>query len=74
MSEELTEPFNLLVAASLGEHAADVDSRIGRAGDWYTYSGARNWRYDRSDLSSRWMRVRNDIGAITDYFGRNGRF
>jgi len=58
--------------SEIREHAADVDARMPRAADWYSYNNDnRGWRYDRSELSQRWARVRSDIGAITGFqFGR----
>lgn len=54
-------------------HSNDVDRRMGRVGDWYSFGGSggpRSWRYDRSDLSRRWSRLRDDIRDMSNYFGR----
>jgi hypothetical protein len=61
------------------EHSNDVEQRISRVTDWYDYtgrdwrSGNGNWRYDRSDLSSRWRDLRGDINDLQRSFGGRGR-
>lgn len=50
------------------DHMSDVDARVPRTSDWYSYGNDRNWRYDRSDLSSRWREVKADINELNRAF------
>jgi hypothetical protein len=52
------------------DHAADVDARMPRVAEWYSFGGDRRWRWDSSELSQRWSRLRGDIAGITGYWGR----
>lgn len=55
------------------EHMRDVDQRIGRIRDSYDYNNDRSWRYDRSDLSSRWRELRGDINDLARSFNYRAR-
>jgi Ni/Co efflux regulator RcnB len=55
------------------DHMSDVDARIGRTGDWYSYNNDRSWRYDRSDLFNRWRDTRSDINEVNRAFNGRGR-
>jgi hypothetical protein len=59
--------------AEIIEHSGDVDARIGRVSSWYNFTRDRNWRYDRSDLSSRWRDLRDDIRELNRIFNSRGR-
>ncbi|HWA82909.1 MAG TPA: hypothetical protein VG820_05730 [Fimbriimonadaceae bacterium] len=56
------------------DHSGDVDSRIGRVRDWYDYNRDRNWRYERSDLASRWRDLRSDINNLARNFNARTRW
>lgn len=56
------------------EHSGDVDQRMGHVRDWYDNTRDRNWRYDRSDLSSRWRDLRSDINSLARNFGVRTRW
>jgi len=55
------------------DHMSDVDVRVSRVSDWYSYNNDRNWRYERSDLSSRWRELRADLNELNRNVNGRGR-
>lgn len=52
------------------EHSRDVDVRIARTAEAYSFRNERDWRYDRSELFSRWNDLRRDTLELDRRFGR----
>lgn len=59
--------------SEINEHSGDVDARLGRLTDWYSFKNDRNWRYDRSDLATRWRELRRDIADLSRSINGRGR-
>jgi hypothetical protein len=53
------------LAIEIRDHSNQVNSRINRVGDWYSFSTDRDWRWDRSELFNRWRDLRADINGMT---------
>jgi hypothetical protein len=53
------------LAIEIRDHSNQVDARIGRVGDWYSFKNDRTWRWDRSALFNRWRDLRADIDTMT---------
>jgi hypothetical protein len=53
------------LAREIQDHSNQVENRIGRVGDWYRFEGEPRWRYERSELYSRWQDLRRDIQGMT---------
>lgn len=53
------------LAIEIRDHSNQVDTRIGRVGDWYRFQNDRAWRWDRSELFDRWRDLRADIDTMT---------
>jgi hypothetical protein len=55
----------LELAAVIRRHTEQVDVRLSRTGDWYRHNSDRHWRWERSELNTRWADVRSDIRRMT---------
>jgi len=53
------------LAIVIRDHGNQVDSRMGRVGDWYRFENDRAWQWERSELFNRWRDLRADLNTMT---------